>query len=353
MSISAGTYTFGTSGTYATLRAALQDIVIGSSLTGDLVFNQVGDSVDVLGVNAAGNIVFDGYRLTIAQPTPAHVGDPTLPFLCSGPSLTIVGITTAGSLTFDNILWMGGAVFLSPAGALNDLNAAGHSVDFVNSLFIYSGTTGTFGLVQGPPGGGSGTGFFLRMAATKFYGGDTPFLFGLASSTLSNIARENVLIENCAFVSRTGGTTPLSFSFLVGSPATHIANFKVRNTVCWVGNVGQPGMRVTDASSGIYDNTYLGANCFFTNARNPATDTFPGWSSTGITTPADILTLNSALPQFAETNPASSLYTAGSAPQITFNPFSAAPYPIGLYYAPAPPPAAPSGLWIPAFIGGI
>jgi len=349
MSISAGTYTFGTSGAYATLRAALQDIVIGSPLTGDLVFNQVGDSVDSLSINAAGNIDFSGYRITISQPAPDHDGDPNASYICTGPSLTIAGATSAGSLTFSNFLYLGGAVFLSPAIALNDLNALGHSVDLVNSVFIYSGTTGTFMTVQSPSGNGSGTGWYLRIAATKIFGGNIPLLFGGTSSALSNIARLNVLIENSAMVSRSGGTTPLFLSFLVGSPPTPIANLKVRNTVCWVGNVGQPGMII---SGSVYTGAYLTANCLFSNARNPATDTLPGWTSAAITSPGDILNLNSSMAHFAETDPVSGIYVAGTAPQISFNPYTSAPYPIGLYYAPPVPPPTVDSWWMPAFAGG-
>jgi len=349
VAITAGTYTFGGGGAdYASLVDALLDL---GTLTGDLTLVQVGDSVDAFNIGVS--ISLAGNTLKIEQDAASpHNGSPIAPYTVTVGALGLnQAAGSRGGLWLKNL-----NIIASPAdngtglnlGAMNGISIV--SFYRMESCLVYCTNVNATAVGSASPtgtGGGAGQ-FRMQLSACKFYGGKLAYAFSTGSSTISNLIRVYLEAENNFFkVTRNGGTDkPVSLSFLVGSPATPIALFSWKNNVHWVADAAQPGMTIGDSGNNFYAPSLSGAQ----NARNPGSDSL-SWAYDSIQTPDDIITTDSSLAGFGNTDPDSDLYTNGTAPALAFNPFSTPPYLIGLTY-PAAPPEDSESWYVPAFVAG-
>lgn len=360
MPISAGTYTYGAGGTYATLRAAFIDMesapgsAVGT-LTGDLTLTQVGDSDDssaVVGENAADtqiNLNLFGHTLTINSAFP-HIGCALNAFATKYKSF-LPRFNNSGAIVLDDFYGLGSVGGLG----FNPFLTVSGPFFFTVQDSIVRCLEPTRAAAYIMPSPSSGTSNFKGINS-KFSGVVDALETGWAGSS-GNQDRCTIAIENCVFQS-TGMGAPSNFlsgpfrlgvaDFILGvQPRVNLASF--RNNICVVADPTTQRAFAQAAGTGPVgtDEAFYRA-IFLSCAKTGGIDSNTGFDYPAITSPADILSLSPAVCDWLNVNPASALFTAGSAP-ILSSPYSP-PYPIGISYA---APAPVTSLWMPAFVGSL
>jgi hypothetical protein len=360
MGISAGTYTYGNTGTYATLRAAFiaMESVPGSAtatLTGDLTFVQVGDSddsADFIGYNGSGAqiaILLANFTFTITTSTP-HQGCILNGFVTKyryfNPKFTF-----QGNFVLSDFYGLGsaGGFGLQPQWTSN----TGTSLARVENCIIRCLEPTRIAAQFAPSGAGT---WSFQAINSKFAGSIVSLQAGWGGLGADQ-NRCTVAVENCVMQSTGSGasnalTGPFRLNardFISGTvPRLNLASWK--NNVCVVFDPTTQRAFAQAPGSGApgTDEAFYRA-IMTTNAKTGGIDSNVGFSPySSITSPADILALTPITCDWLNVNSASALFTAGSAPILT-SPYSP-PYPIGISYA---APAPMTSLWMPAFVGSL
>ncbi len=336
MSISAGTYTFGATGTYSGLLAALTDVA--AALTGDLVLNIVGAS------NEAGGALFKtislgGFRLTVQDLVP-NFGNPTLALPCDFASLAIT-LSSAGSITLENL-------FCRPT-AVHDWSwsgvGGGVCSNVIKNNLFFSTVSGVIAFscsVLYPTAGSTET----QVVGNKFLSLNARGGWFSNAGAGANSIRVKWWYENNSFYRKGNGSPTTKPAFYVDSgkdALNPVDTCIVQNNLIMLEFPG--------TVFGVTLGAAPAAATFAHNARNGSADALT-WAFSGMADGVDITSLDPTNSGFLN-DIGVTLPVSGGVPAASQNPYTVAPYPIGLYVAPPPPPAPVGSLWMPAFVGGV
>ncbi len=300
--ISNGNYTVGAGGDYSTWTLAAA--AIASVLTGDLTFTQIANT-DETGVYIFFPAIdISGHTLLFTCAVP-HAGSPIASFV------SIVGLMYFGALTdsgsghveMEDVFWrstVNNAVLYDSPVPLTLCKSLFKSSQVGPSAFSYHNAAS--GLIS--------------VSGCKFWAPSTGLYIGNDGPVIQ--------IENSIALTTVGFGTA---SFVINSiHASGVGSF-MRNCIGFT--------TVPSNSRGIGGIAYasLPQDKTATSAGNAAT----GATYTDIPQAGNLLSVTDTDPDFLNTDPASSLFTLGSAPALPCNSYSA-PYPIGYALASVPVP---------------
>jgi hypothetical protein len=333
LSISAGTHTFGSGGTYATLAAIIADIA--ATLTGDLTLLQVGNSDDTgafIQYRPSG-VSGGAYTLKIKGNTP-HYGSPLNGHWSKYGTFSLINLGQ-NTIFFEDFYGIRAG---SGSGGGFGNNSSSTSIQHLRALnCLFSGFTSWR---RSAPGGASNNNT-LNLVNCKFWAPDIAVRLDMvASGDEGN--RVVFQLENCvAYCTSAGsGVAALEYKSNLPLPAQHSPDALsfMKNCVLITPNSSIPAFRFDPNPASFPLSVFDMA--FANNARSPSTNPYGigGWDYTAISAPSDIISLDETLAGFLDLNHSSALFTAGTTPVLAGNPYSA-PYPIGIWY-----PIPPSGI---------
>lgn len=337
MAITAGTYTFGAGGTYASLGAAWADL--GNPLTGDLTLVQVGASADAgqIGTDAVCYNVATGRTLKITSALDPQM-NPNGGYLLTFGGW-VVNAFNGGLVWLDKLNYRG-RVYMESTLSRGVNQKVTNSIGITSDVAFSALEMGNLGQDQSPYG------IVTYEACNLKLQGADPGGLQINDQILNNNAYQNVYIENVAAIT-TGASSPILISSRI---LGQFNDFLIRNCVAMVANPAGGAIPIRFNGPSASAKTYYQSR-ILTCARNGGNADGAPYSYGAITSPADIISLITSDNQWLSTYGGSPLFSNGSAPSLADNPYNIAPYPIGVPGPSLPPPSASAQL-IPIFVPG-